>query len=123
MKKTVLIIEDDKLMSNVLAGALSKEGFEVNSSSDGEDGLEIALRSRPDVILLDMLIPKKIGTGVIKEIRIQQPDLIDRIVVMTSAMESQFLAEALEFGVTTYVIKGENELKDIVKKVKEKAGV
>lgn len=122
-KKKILIVEDDQLMHNVLKDTLTNEGFEVLSSTDGASGLEAALRNRPDIIMLDMLLPKKFGVGVIREIKIQQPDLINRIIVMTNAAESQYLAEAMEAGVTTYVIKGEHDLKDMVKKVKEKLGM
>lgn len=121
--KKILIIEDDELMQNALKGALVREGFDVTVSSDGKEGVEIALRTRPDVIILDILLPKALGTEVVKEIKIQQPDLINRIIVMTSAMESQYLADSMESGISTYVIKGEHELKDIVKKVKEKLGI
>lgn len=122
-KKRILIIEDDELMQNALKGALVKEDFDVTVSSDGKEGVEMALRTRPDVIILDILLPKALGTEVVKEIKIQQPDLINRIIVMTSAMESQYLADSMESGISTYVIKGEHELKDIVKKVKEKLGI
>lgn len=119
-KGTILIVEDDSLLRNVLGRTFIAEGFNVIEAEDGEQGLELAIKEQPAIILLDILMPKMLGTGVVKEISKRNPDLLKRIIIITSAIESEYLASVLEFGVTTYVLKGDHELADIVKKVHER---
>ncbi len=119
-KHKILIIEDDSLLRNVLGRTFAGEGFEVIEAEDGALGLELAIKEQPAIILLDILMPKLLGTGVVKEISSRSPDLLKRIIIITSAVESEYLASVLEYGVTTYVLKGDHELVDIVKKVHER---
>ena len=68
-QKTILIIEDDNALRNVLVEKLTDEGFTVLEATNGEEGLEVSLRARPSLILLDILMPKMDGLSMLTKLR------------------------------------------------------
>lgn len=115
----ILFIEDEPSLQKTVGEVLEQEGFEVLSATDGETGLELAKNKKPDLILLDLILPRKDGFAVLAELK-QDPDTRDiKVVVLTNLEGSGDVEKALELGATTYLVKANYELEEVVRKVKD----
>ncbi|MCP4603435.1 MAG: response regulator transcription factor [Proteobacteria bacterium] len=103
MNKTVLVVEDDHDIAKGLRHNLRFEGYEVHIAQDGEQGLNLALTKKPDLILLDIMLPKMNGFEVLREIRRQDPDT--PIIMLTAKGEEIDIVRGLELGADDYVTK------------------
>jgi DNA-binding response OmpR family regulator len=101
--KQVLIIEDDAAMLTGLTSALESEGYEVRSTRSGPEGLRLALEQRPDLILLDLMLPGMSGFEICKRIRDQH--LRTAVIMLTSRAEENDRVFGLELGADDYVTK------------------
>ncbi len=117
--KFVLIVEDEDALAEVLADALKTDGYKVEVCDNGEDGLNAALEKHPDLILLDMLMPKKSGMSMLTDLRKQQQPPISPVIFFTNLNQLDKIASAVEEGAEGYMIKAETSLEEIVKKVNE----
>ncbi|HYC79785.1 MAG TPA: response regulator, partial [Candidatus Binatia bacterium] len=118
-EKLILIVEDEDALAEVLADALETEGYKVQVCDNGEDGLKVALEKNPDLILLDMLMPKKNGMTMLTELRKSQKPPISPVIFFTNLNQLDKIASAVEEGAEGYMIKAETSLEEIVKKVDE----
>lgn len=101
----VLVIEDDPNIADMMLMVLEIEGFSVDVAADGERGLELARHSRPDVILLDVMLPAANGWAVAGAIR-QDPDLASTpIVFCTSKSDPESTWRGWKLGAASYVTK------------------
>ncbi len=121
--KKILVVEDDIDLCEAIAEKFKSENFEVFEASDGEDGLEKALKIRPDLILLDLIMPKMDGTTMLRKLREDEWGRLVPVIVLTNISDAEKLAEALEIGVDEYLLKAEWKLQDIVDKVKKILGI
>lgn len=117
--KRILIIEDDLTLRNVLSEFLETEGFSVGVASDGEEGLTMIKEFNPDIVLLDIILPKKNGFEVLKEVRNSEEKLSIPFVLLTNLGSLDDIEKALELGATTYLVKGDYQVREIVEKIKE----
>lgn len=117
--KTILFIEDEPALQKVAGEILRQKGFNVKSAVDGEEGLRIIREIKPDLVLLDLILPQKDGFEVLKEIKASDNTKDIPVVILTNLEDAQDVEKALELGATTYLVKANYELEDIVKKVKE----
>ena len=116
--KKILFIEDESALQRAATQVFAEEGFQVFSALDGELGLALAKRERPDIILLDLVIPKIDGFQVLSEIR-QDPAIKNIPVIILSNLEgSADVERALELGATTYLVKTNYRLGEVVEKIK-----
>jgi len=118
LKKKILIIEDDRSLQNALVEILVQEGFEAMSAFDGEEGIKKAGGESPDLILLDIILPKKDGYEVLEEIK-KSPQKDIPILILTNLEEIDNVQRALDLGATTFMVKSDFSLRDIVEKIKE----
>ena len=117
--KKILFIEDEAGLQKVITETLVAEGFEVLSALDGELGLSQAQKEHPDLILLDLILPKKDGFTVLKELK-ENPETQDiPVIVLTNLETAGDVEKILSLGATTYLVKVNYDLADIVKKVKD----
>ncbi|MDR1135166.1 MAG: response regulator transcription factor [Clostridiales Family XIII bacterium] len=100
--KKVLIIEDEKSISDIIQFNLKKEGFDVDTAYDGESGLEKALNSKPDIILLDVMLPGIDGFEICKKVR---ETSIVPIIMLTAKEEEVDKVLGLELGADDYITK------------------
>ena len=100
--KKVLIIEDEKSISDIIKFNLKKEGFEVETAYDGQDGLEKALSGKPDLILLDVMLPLMDGFQVCKKVR--ESSSVP-ILMLTAKEEEVDKVLGLELGADDYITK------------------
>lgn len=117
MSKKILIIEDDKILSNALSIALSDVGFSVITAFDGDEGLLKAENDVPDLILLDLVLPQKSGEEVLKKIRTKNDNV--PVIISTVKEDPETIARCLDAGASGYFTKSTYSLDDIVKKIKE----
>ena len=115
----MLIIEDDLVLQKALTEYLVAEGFEVITASDGETGVNLAMTERPDLVLLDIVLPKKDGYTVLTEVRAGAETKHVPIVLLTNLGSISDVEKALELGATTYLVKADYKLEEITAKVKE----
>lgn len=118
-KKKVLIVDDEQDLRDAVHEALETAGFEVLEAKNGAVGLTVALEEKPDLILLDLMMPEINGIGMLSRLR-KDPWGKHAIVVLLTALEDAgSVAQAVEAGGNDYLIKPNIKLEDIVKKVKQ----
>lgn len=118
----LLIIEDDAVLRKSLGEYLSSEGFEVIYAEDGEIGSQLAVSEKPDLILLDIVLPKKDGYQVLQEAKENQETKHIPIVLLTNLGSIADVEKALEMGATTYLVKADYKLEEVTEKIKEILG-
>ncbi len=115
--KKILIVEDEKGMREALEDAFEETEYEVFSAQDGEGAVKAIIENKPDIILLDLILPKKDGFEVLKEIK-EKPDTKDiPVVLCTNLSDMQDIQKAIDLGAKTYLLKANYSLADIVSKV------
>ena len=102
MQKTILIIEDEKAIVDILSFNLEREGYRVCAAYDGEEGVAVATRENPDLILLDLMLPKMDGFEVCKYIR---RSMNTPIIMLTAREEEVDKVLGLELGADDYMTK------------------
>jgi DNA-binding response OmpR family regulator len=117
--KKLLIIEDDLVLQKALSDYLVTEGFEIKCAEDGEIGIKMAMTEKPDLILLDIVLPKKDGYSVLREVRENPTTKAIPIVLLTNLGSIADVEKALELGATTYLVKADYRLEEVTAKVKE----
>jgi DNA-binding response OmpR family regulator len=119
-KNTILIIEDESPLNHALSTKLTYEGFSVLQAFDGEAGLALALEKHPDVILLDIIMPKMDGIAVIKKLQEDEWGRIVPIILLTNLSDELKVTENFPKNVVAYLVKSDWKLEDIVNKIREK---
>jgi DNA-binding response OmpR family regulator len=124
-EKTILIVEDEAPLRKVLTSKLKHEGFKVEEASDGVEGVKKALEIHPDLILLDVVMPRLDGIGVLKQLSKDQWGAYVPVILLTNVGDPIKVAEATEAGVSNmglldYLVKSDWKLDDVVTKVKQK---
>lgn len=115
----ILIVEDDPLIGRMYQQAFVFEGYEVKVAVDGEAGIKELEKEKPTIVLCDVMMPKKNGLDVLKEIK-ANPDTRDiPVIMLTNLSEFKDAEIALSLGAVKYIVKSEHKPKDIVDMVKE----
>jgi DNA-binding response OmpR family regulator len=118
-KIKILLAEDDEVLSKVVYEELTEAGFESFQAHDGEVGLQLAREKKPDLILLDVLMPKKNGFDVLEELK-RSPDTKEIPVIMLTMLGSDDdIKKGIHLGANDYIVKSQHALPEIVEKVKE----
>ena len=112
--KRILLVEDDPFLSSLLKNRLTKENVEVNHAHDGQEALDILKTYKPDLILLDLILPKKSGFEVMEGIR-QDPQLQNAPVIIISNLgQPEDIQKGQELGAVEYFIKAKTSIDDLV---------
>lgn len=121
-KKTILIIEDDDIVANLLTRRLEKSGYAVEIAPNGKAGLEMIQQKKPNLVLLDMLLPELDGFGVIDGLEQMKllPDL--PVIIISNSGQPVEIARALEKGVRDYLVKINFNPEEVLEKVKKALG-
>jgi len=118
-RKIILIVEDEVTLRNALRDKLTHEGFGVLEAKDGEEGLEVALRDHPDLILLDIIMPKMDGMTVLKKLREDTWGKTVKVIILTNLSSDVKIGEAVILGSFEYLIKTDWKIEDVITKVRE----
>ncbi|WP_422485726.1 response regulator [Gudongella sp. DL1XJH-153] len=114
MNNKVLVVDDEKAIGDIIKFNLEKEGFQVTVAYDGEEGLEKIKLTKPDLLILDIMMPKKDGFQVLKEIR---PTFRFPVIVLTAKEEEVDKVLGLELGADDYMVKPFS-MRELVARVK-----
>ena len=122
-KKKILLVEDDTALSGVYKSRLDLEGFEVREVNNGEDALSAALDYKPDLILLDAMMPKISGFDVLDILR-NTPETINiRVIMLTALSQPKDKERAEDLGVDDYLVKSQVVIGDVVERIKHHLGM
>ena len=117
--KTIVIVEDDAALVKALSQSFEREGFNVVSAVDGESGLRLIEEKKPDLIVLDIILPRKSGFEVMEALR-GSPDLAAiPVAILTNLEGKQDIQRMTELGARCFFIKAEYTLEEITQKIKE----
>lgn len=118
--KKIALIEDGAVIREMYKMKLEMEGYDVICAEDGEKALEVIKKEIPDLILLDILMPKKDGFEVLKELKDSQDDSVRSIpvIMLTNLSNKEDIVEAEKFGVVDYIVKAKTSPSEIINKIK-----
>jgi DNA-binding response OmpR family regulator len=118
MPKNILIVEDDKILRELISRKLEKENYRISAAIDGEEGLKKVKEEKPDIVLLDLILPGIDGFEVLE--RIKQDLEINKIpvVILSNLGQKEEIEKGLKLGATDYLIKAHFTLSEIVEKIR-----
>lgn len=120
--KKILFIEDEATLQEALGNVLKQTGYKVISALDGEIGLRLAKSEKPNLILLDLIMPKLNGFEVLKRLADDGETKDIPVIVLTNMEEMKDINKAIELGAKTYLVKTEYNLEEVISKVKKVLG-
>ena len=121
--KRILFVEDDDALASVYVTRLQTEGFDVKRVANGEDALAAALAYHPDLVLLDVMMPKVSGFEVLDILR-NTPETVNlKIIMLTALSQDSDRKRAEALGVDDYLVKSQVVIADVIKRIKQHLGV
>lgn len=115
--KKILLVEDDPFLSSLLKNRLTKEQVDVQHARDGQEALEMLKTTKPDLILLDLILPKKSGFEVMEGVR-QDPQLSNApIIIISNLGQTEDVQKGQELGAVEYFIKAKTSIDDLVNNI------
>ena len=115
-------MDDNVALTTVLTDKLNLSGFEATGAFDGEHGLQKALATHPDAILLDLIMPKMDGLTMLGKLRADEWGKSCKVIVLTLLEENEYIAKAVEYNVLGYIVKTDSSLDGIVSQVEGMLG-
>lgn len=116
--KKILLTEDDEFLSSLIKNRLEREHFEVKVAKDGEEVLVMLKTYQPDLVLLDIILPKKLGFEVLEELRTNTTLHHAPVMVMSNLGQDSDIQRAKELGAVDYFIKAKVVIDDLIKRIK-----
>jgi len=116
-KKVIVLVEDEEVMVNLLVAKLGKVGYEVKTALDGIAGLEMIRKEKPDLVLLDMMLPRLSGFGIIEKLNEEKilPSL--PVIIISNSGQPIEIDRALKMGVKDYLIKVNFDPNELLTKI------
>lgn len=117
--KNILVIEDDKFLRELISQKLSKEGFKISEAMDGEEGVKKIQQEKPDLILLDLILPGLDGFEVLFQTK-QDPALSEiPVIILSNLGQKEDVERGLKMGAVDYLIKAHFTPGEIIEKIKQ----
>lgn len=117
--KKVLLIEDESILLELLSEKFNESGFTVKCAESAEAGIKLALQNHPDLILLDIILPKMDGLTMLKKLRKDKWGKGVPVIILSNLDDQRKVSEAIKIGVYDFLVKSNVKLADVVKQVKE----
>lgn len=117
--KTILIVDDEELITGALAKKLSGAGYKVLIQRNGDEGLKSALATHPDLVLLDIIMPKMDGITFLDHLRQDEWGKTVPVIILTNLERGEKVEEGKSRGVYDYLVKTNWSLSDVLSKVNE----
>ena len=117
-KKKILLVEDDAALANVYKTRLEMEGFEVKHVGNGEDALTAAIEYKPDLVVLDVMMPKINGFDVLDLLRTRPETAEMRVIMLTALSQAKDKERAEKLGADDYLVKSQVVISDVVARIK-----
>ncbi|MGI9027573.1 MAG: response regulator transcription factor [Candidatus Saccharimonadales bacterium] len=118
-QKTILLVEDDDNLANVYELRLQAEGFKVVRVANGEEALQTAIQFKPDLIILDVMMPKVSGFDVLDILRNTPETATVKIIMLTALSQDADRERAQALGVNDYLVKSQVVIADVVDRIKQ----
>jgi len=122
-KKRILLVEDDEALAKVYVSRLGLEGFEVKHVPNGEDALSAAIEFKPDLIVLDAMMPKISGFDVLDILRNTPETTSIRVIMLTALSQAKDKEMAEKLGADDYLVKSQVVIGDVVERIKHHLGL
>lgn len=123
IKKKILLVEDDVALAAVYKSRLELEGFDIRDVNNGEEALSAAIEFKPDLILLDAMMPKISGFDVLDILR-NTPDTTNiRVIMLTALSQPKDKERAEALGVDDYLVKSQVVISDVVERIRHHLGL
>lgn len=117
--KKILIVEDDTVLANALSLSLQDKGYQIEVATDGAEAERMIKSLRPDLILLDLLLPIKNGFEVLKGLRADDELKDTPVVILTNFEQETSIEEGMKMGAKDYIVKANIDIKDVPEIVKK----
>ncbi|MEO8784884.1 MAG: response regulator [Candidatus Saccharimonadales bacterium] len=121
--RKILLVEDDDALANVYLTRLQAEGFDVKRVPNGEDALSTTLQFHPDLILLDVMMPKVSGFDVLDILRNTPETTNIKVIMLTALSQDSDKARAEQLGADDYLVKSQVVIADVVDRIKHHLGM
>jgi len=115
----IAIVEDDKFLQKILTTKFAKEGFDVRAAFDGEEALKIISADPPDLILLDLILPKLSGFEVLTELKTRSATKDVPVIILSNLGQDEDKSRAKDLGAVEFMVKADFSINEVVVKVKE----
>lgn len=115
----VLIIEDDKFLSELMSTKLSKEGFDMTLATDGESGVQQAGEVLPQIVLLDLMLPSMSGFEVLEKLKANDATRDIPVMILSNFGQESKVKKAMELGAVDYLVKANFTTGEIIEKIKQ----
>lgn len=120
--KTILLVDDDLTLREMYEERMKAEGFNIIQATNGEEALKKASEAKPDIILLDIMMPKVNGFDVLKELK-SNPELKDiPVIVLTALIQDVDRVQGKKLGAADYIVKSETMPGEVISKIKNAIG-
>ena len=116
--KTVLIVEDELALQSILKDELTKAGLNVLTAKNGVEGLSVALKEKPNLLLVDIIMPKMDGITMLKKLREDKQGSKLPVMILSNLSDPDSISAALDNKAFDYFVKSELELNELVEKIK-----
>jgi DNA-binding response OmpR family regulator len=118
-KSKILIVEDDAAIREMYKGKFESDGFEVLTAGDGADGLELAKNAKPDIIMMDIILPRMDGFSVLAELKNNSKTKNIPIIMLTNLGTDEDRAKGEKLGAVDYIVKANLTPAQVSEKIKK----
>lgn len=118
-KIKILLVEDDSFLLGMYTTKFELDGFKVIMAEDGEKAIRVALKELPDIILLDIVLPKLSGFEVLKQLKLEPTIAKIPVVILTNLSQRDEIEQGLKMGAKDYLIKAHFMPSEVVEKIKK----
>lgn len=115
----VLLVEDDIALREIYSARFAAENFEIVAADDGEQALSVAIKEKPDIIILDIMMPKISGFDVLDILRATPETKNTKVIIMSALSQESDIQKGKELGADAYLVKSQSTLSDVVQKTKD----
>jgi len=118
-KQKILMVEDDRFLRKIYRDKLTRAGFEFTEATNGEEGINKTLSEKPDLILLDLMLPRKNGFDVLMDIKRKKETKGIPVIILSNLGQEGDVKKGLALGAESYLVKTEINLSEVVDKARE----
>jgi len=119
MMKKILMIEDDRFLRKIYRDKLTRAGFDFIEATNGEEGLNKVISESPDLVLLDLILPRKNGFDVLIEMKRNKNTKNIPVIILSNLGQESDIKRGLGLGAQNYLVKTDISLSEVVEKIKE----
>lgn len=113
----ILLVDDDIALQTVISTALSQGGFEIVTANDGKTGIDRAKTEKPDMVLLDQVLPDISGNNILKTLKADEETKNIPVAMLSNFSQNNLMQEAIQAGALDYILKYQIEPADLVQKI------